>query len=117
MNLGLRIDIQDIPEALANDIARIEEIWQEGLGGCGAPFLASPAFSAVDAFFAPVAWRFLTYGVALSEMSAGYAKRLRTLEPMQAWYAAALAEPWREAKYDEASLAAGRLIEDLRTSA
>jgi glutathione S-transferase len=114
MNLGLRIQIQDIPEPLANDIARIEEIWQQGLGSFGGPFLAGPAFSAVDAFFAPVAWRFLTYGVALSDASIGYAERLRGLEPMRAWYAAALAEPWREARHEDASLATGRLIEDLR---
>jgi glutathione S-transferase len=114
MNLGLRIQIQDIPEPLASDIARIEEIWQEGLGSFGGPFVAGPAFTAVDAFFAPVAYRFLIYGVALSETSAGYAERLRALEPMQDWHAAALAEPWREARYEESSLAAGRFIEDLR---
>jgi hypothetical protein len=33
---------------------------------------------------------------------------------MRAWYAAALAEPWREARHEDASLATGRLIEDLR---
>jgi glutathione S-transferase len=114
MNLGLRIQLQDMSEPLAQDIARIEEIWQEGLRSFGGPFLAGPAFTAVDAFFAPVAYRFLIYAVPLSEASAAYAERLRALEPMRAWYAAAVAEPWREARHEDAALAAGRLVEDLR---
>ncbi len=114
MNLGLRIEIQDIPEPLAKDIARVEEIWQEGLRTFGGPFLAGDRFTTVDAFFAPVAFRFLTYAVPLSEASAGYAERLRALEPMRAWQEAALSEPWRETRYEENSLSAGRFIEDLR---
>jgi glutathione S-transferase len=114
MNLGVRIELEEIPPALADDIARIEKIWQEGLASFGGPFLAGPAFTAVDAFFAPVAYRFLIYAVPLSDASAAYAERLRALEPMQAWYAAALAEPWREARHEDAALAGGRLIEDLR---
>lgn len=117
MNLGVRVALEDVPPPLADDIVRIQEIWQEGLGSFGGPFLAGPAFTAVDAFFAPVAYRFLIYAVPLSDASAAYAERLRALEPMQAWYAAALAEPWREARHEDASLAAGRLIEDLRKPA
>lgn len=116
MNLGLRIEIQDIPEPLAQDIARIEEIWQQGLRTFGGPFLAGDRFTTVDAFFAPVAFRFLTYTVPLSDASAGYVERLRALEPMRAWQEAALAEPWREQRYEESSLAAGRFIEDLRSA-
>ena len=97
--------------------SRIEEIWQEGLGTFGGPFLAGGAFSAVDAFFAPVAYRVLTYGIALSEASAAYAERLRALAPMQAWYEAALAEPWRVPAYEVNSLWAGPLIEDVRITA
>lgn len=117
MNLGLRIEIQDIPEPLAQDIARIEEIWQEGLRAFGGPFLAGAPFTAVDAFFAPVAFRFLTYAVPLSDASAGYAEQLRALGAMRDWHQAALAEPWREERYEESSLQAGRFIKDLRRTA
>lgn len=114
MNLGVRIQVDEVPPPLAADIARIEELWQEGLATFAGPFLAGEAFGAVDAFFAPVAYRFLIYGIRLSEASSGYAERLRGLEPMQAWYEAALAEPWRRPDYEEQSRQAGRFIEDLR---
>lgn len=114
MNLGIRIQVDEVPPPLAADIARIEELWQEGLATFGGPFLAGEAFTAVDAFFAPVAYRFLIYGIRLSPASSDYAERLRGLEPMQAWYEAALAEPWRRPEYEELSRQAGRFIEDLR---
>ena len=36
------------------------------------------------------------------------------LPAMQAWYKAALAEPWREAGHEAEARAAGTVIEDLR---
>lgn len=117
MNLGIRVQIDHVPSMLARDIARVEELWQEGLRAFGGRFLVGDVFTTVDAFFAPVAYRFLSYGISLSEPSAGYAERLRALEPMHDWYAAALAEPWRESAYEEAARSAGRWIEDLRIPA
>jgi glutathione S-transferase len=114
MNLGIRIQVEEVPPPLAADIARVEELWQEGLATFAGPFLAGESFTAVDAFFAPVAYRSLIYGIPLSQPSADYAERLRALEPMRAWYEAALAEPWRQPVYEELSRQAGRFIADLR---
>lgn len=51
------------PEALA-DARRVQAIWRESLDASGGPFLFG-AFSIADAMFAPVATRFVTYGVEL----------------------------------------------------
>ena len=47
--------------------------------------------------YAPVVWRFHTYGVALPPAAAAWAEHLRGLPAMQEWRAAALAEPARGA--------------------
>ena len=76
---------------VANDVARIEAIWNDSLKRYGGPFLLG-AFSVADAMFAPVATRFKTYTVALSASAQRYANTLLALPAMQAWYAAAALE-------------------------
>ena len=66
MNCGLRVRLLDMSAALKADVARIDALWCEGLARFGGPFLAGDAFTAVDAFFAPVAFRVQTYALALS---------------------------------------------------
>jgi len=63
MNCGLRIQIASPSPALAKDLTRLNALWLEGLTRFGGPYLAGPAFTAVDAFFAPVAFRIQTYGL------------------------------------------------------
>jgi glutathione S-transferase len=117
MNCGLRVRLHNIPEALARDVARIDALWGEGLERFGGPFLAGATFGAVDAFFAPVAFRIQTYGLALSARSLQYAERLRALPSMRAWYEAGLAEPWREEAHEADARRAGTWLEDLRAKA
>ena len=62
--------------SLAHDIARLGALWNDGLERFGGPFLAGRAFSAVDAFFAPVAFRIQSYNLILDTTSAAYARRL-----------------------------------------
>jgi glutathione S-transferase len=84
------------PEA-ERDIARVKEIWRgarERWGG-GGPFLFG-RFSVADAMFAPVASRFLTYGVAMDEAEGAYVQALRDLPAWREWEGAARAEPWIE---------------------
>ncbi|NBX41840.1 MAG: glutathione S-transferase, partial [Gammaproteobacteria bacterium] len=57
MTCGQRIVLRERPAALDADLARLAALWQQGLQSFGGPFLAGPRFSAVDAFFAPVAFR------------------------------------------------------------
>jgi glutathione S-transferase len=116
MNCGLRIRLNETPPALQADIGRIDELWSEGLQRFGGPFLAGAALSAVDAFFAPVAFRVQTFGIVFGPAATAYVDRLLALQSMQEWYRDALAEPWRDEEHDVEALAAGTLIEDLRTS-
>jgi glutathione S-transferase len=114
MSCGIRVRLYEQPQALLKDIARIDELWIEGLKRFGGPFLAGTKFTAVDAFFAPVAFRVQTYHLALSKDAAAYVKRLLELSSMQKWYAAALAEPWREIAHEEEVKLMGECLQDLR---
>jgi glutathione S-transferase len=77
------------------DIARVCQIWRDcraGYGASGDFLFGAP--SAADCMYAPVATRFVTYGVALDEVCRAYVETLYAWEPMAAWIAAAEAEPW-----------------------
>lgn len=114
MNCGIRVALNQINEGLQSDIARLDELWNEGLSRFGGPFLAGPRFTAVDAFFAPVAFRIQTYQLSLSEPAMAYVQRLLALPAMQDWYQAALAETWRETGHEQYTLQYGRIVADLR---
>lgn len=117
MSCGHRIQMNEISPALQKDIARINELWNEGLDKFGGAFLAGDTFTAVDAFFAPVAFRFQTYGLPLTGQAQDYLTRLLNTAAMQEWYAAALKETWREPEHEQEILAAGKLLADLRHTA
>ena len=115
MNCGLRVRLNAPSDALRADLARMAQLWGEGLERFGGPFLAGRAFTAVDAFFCPVAFRVQTYGLELPKPAAEYARRLLALPAMKRWYAAGLAEPWRDEPHEEDTARVGRITEDLRT--
>jgi len=117
MNCGIRVRLNGMPAALKADIARVGELWNEGLSRFGGPFLAGKAFTAADAFFAPVAFRIQIYGLQLDATAAAYAQRLRDLPSMREWYAAGLAETFRDPEHDDEVLKSGTVIEDLRVKA
>lgn len=117
MNCGIRVRLAEEPPALKRDIARLDELWNDGLRRFGGPFLAGQAFTAADAFFAPVAFRVRTYGLPLDETCTAYVARLLALPSMQRWQADALVEPWREPTHEAEALAAGTLLEDMRVKA
>jgi glutathione S-transferase len=76
---------------VARDIARIEQIWGDGLQRSGGPFLFG-IFGIADAMYAPVVTRFKTYGVKLKSDAQDYADRILALPAMREWYAAAQTE-------------------------
>lgn len=115
MNCGIRVRIPTFPAAVLRDVARIDALWSEGLSRFGGPFLAGARFTAVDAFFAPVAFRVQTFLPPLSESSMQYVARLLGLTSMQSWYQDALREPWREIAHERETLQHGTLLQDLRT--
>lgn len=114
MNCGVKVQLTEIPASLQRNIDRFEELWLEGLQHFGGPFLAGDAFTAVDAFFAPVAVRAKNYQLPLSPTAAEYRDRILDLPAMREWLAAALKEPWREPGHEEELQRAGTIVEDLR---
>ena len=114
MNCGVRAQLDSISPALQHDLSRLDELWNEGLNRFGGPFLAGDVFSAVDAFFAPVAFRIQTYNLPLSDACMTYTQRLLALDAMQKWYTEALREPWRELSHEQDILSSGVITKDLR---
>jgi glutathione S-transferase len=113
MNVGVRVRPKPMSEALQTDVARIAALFAEGLDRFGGPWLAGAAFSAADAFFAPVAFRVRTYGL---DVGAGHAwvDRIIAHPAMQQWEAEALAEPWREAAHEAELAECGDVLSDYR---
>lgn len=114
MNVGVRVKPKPMSEALQRDVARITELWAQGLDSFGGPFLAGDAFSAVDAFFAPVAFRVRTYGLDVGHAGAEWVQRMLTLPAMLAWENDALKENWREEGHEAELAACGEIIADYR---
>jgi glutathione S-transferase len=82
----------ELSPATQKDIRRIVTVWNELLGRFGGPFLVGE-WSIADAFYTPVATRFRTYGVKLSDYgdsgAAGeYCQRLLETPEFLAWEAA-----------------------------
>jgi glutathione S-transferase len=114
MTCGLRVRLHAISAPLERDIARLSALWNDGLNRFGGPYLAGSAFTAVDAFFAPVAFRIQTYGLKLDPVATAYSDRLLSLRAMREWYADALKETMRDAPHEEDMRRVGVVLEDLR---
>jgi glutathione S-transferase len=121
MSCGVRVRLHALaPEPAAEldrDLERLQELWTDGLTRFGGPYLAGPSFTAVDAFFAPIAFRVQTYGLVIEGAAGAYAARLLTLAPMRQWYEDALCEPWRDEPHDAQIRRAGVWLADLRARA
>lgn len=114
MNCGLRVRLNSVSDPLRKNLKRVDEIWNEGLDRFGGPYLAGPAFSAADAFYAPVAFRVQSFELPLSPSALGYAKFMLRHPAMLDWYEAALAEPWREVSHEQEIAATGDILADYR---
>ncbi|MFN5759040.1 MAG: glutathione S-transferase family protein [Sphingomonadaceae bacterium] len=115
MNVGVRVRPKPMSDALKANVARITELWAEGLSRFGGPYLAGPQFSAADAFFAPVAYRVRTYGLDVGASGQAWVDHILAHPAMQQWEAEALAESWREVSHEEELRACGDIIADYRT--
>jgi glutathione S-transferase len=113
MNVGVRVTPKPMSDALTANVARIRELFEEGLSRFGGPYLAGAEFSAADAFFAPVAYRVRTYGL---DVGAGQAwvDHIIAHPAMTEWEAAALKEDWREEGHEEELRACGEVTADYR---
>ncbi|TMM46626.1 glutathione S-transferase [Qipengyuania marisflavi] len=113
MNVGVRAEPRPASAALTRDVHRIREIFEHGLAAFGGPWLAGPDFTALDAFFAPVAYRIRTYGLDVGAGQA-WADSVLAHPAMQQWEAEALSEHWREASHEAELAAKGRITADYR---
>lgn len=86
-------DVQ-LPDDVRADVARIDSLWNGALERFGGPWLAGAEFGAADIMFAPVASRFDTYGVSLSDAARRYRVGIMAHPWMVEWAAAAAEEPW-----------------------
>jgi glutathione S-transferase len=101
-------------DRLKADVARIRELWEEGLGLFGGPWLAGTNFSAADALFAPVAYRVRTYGLDIGPVGQAWVDHVIAHPAMQLWESEALMESWREVSHEEELNACGEVIADYR---
>jgi glutathione S-transferase len=115
MNVGVRVRPKPMSGALKANIARITELWEEGLSRFDGPYLAGAEFSAVDAFFAPVAYRVRTYGLDVGKGQA-WVDHIIAHPAMQIWEAEALKESWREVGHEEELTSCGDIIADYRSA-
>ena len=93
MNLKVRHARFPIFSGAKPDIERIETIWTECLDDYGGPWLFGDAPTVADAMFAPVAQRFLTYAVPVTQKCAAYCQAINSWALMREWIEAARAEP------------------------
>jgi glutathione S-transferase len=96
MDLTVRT-IKAPSDAAAADVRRIVELWRAMLDRFGGPWLAG-GWSIADAFYAPVATRFRSYGIDLAAhgddgSAQAYAGRLLDTPEFKQWESEALAEP------------------------
>lgn len=117
MNCTIEVRLNEVNAALRADLDRLQELWHDGLSRFAGPFLTGDRFTAVDAFFCPVAFRVQTYDLPLDDACLAYVQRLLQLPAMQQWQAEALAEGWIEPGHERDCLAGGTLVKDHRQQA
>lgn len=88
MNLRVSYTTCEPPEAVLGDLARLEQIWDWAWAQTGQGTWLAGAYSAADAFFAPVAGRIATYNLPVSTRAMAY---------VQAHLAHPSFRRWREA--------------------
>ena len=95
MNIKARKPLEKRTPDIEKDIERIKMIWQEcrGQHKKQGEFLFG-AFSIADCMFAPVHFRFQTYGIALDGLAQEYHKTMLNLSVIQEWVEAAIKEPY-----------------------
>lgn len=86
-------------EGVAEDIARVCEIWNDCRlrFGSGGDFLFGD-FCIADAMYAPVVSRLTTFCVELDDVSSAYRDAVQALPEMIDWSDAGRAEPWTVAE-------------------
>ncbi len=114
MNVGVRARLHDVDAPLQRNLDRIGELFAEGLDSFGGPWLAGDSFSAVDAFYAPVAYRVRTYDLDIGAKGRAWVDHIIAHPAMEVWETEALAESQREIQHEEEIAAVATVTEDFR---
>ena len=95
MNVRAKKPLPEVPPDVQKDAERIQRLWEDCRKrfGKGGDFLFGK-FSIADAMFAPVVWRFRTYGIPYAGVSEKYIRAMLALPAMKEWEKATIAEPY-----------------------
>ncbi|MEQ5222863.1 glutathione S-transferase family protein [Providencia alcalifaciens] len=85
--------LPEISHDLQGNLNRLQQLWKEGFDTFGGPWLAGKSFTAVDAFFAPIAFRIQSYQLPVNSQAQQWVERILALPAMQAWKQSAELEP------------------------
>lgn len=89
MDIRLRMKINHLSPATLSDIRRILSLWKSALKNSKGPFLFGE-FGIVDAFYAPVVCRFISYGISIKDpVILKYMKTVTSQPHVSKWIAAA----------------------------
>jgi glutathione S-transferase len=93
MNLRFRKPGFTVWSSAQADIDRITSIWRECLTTWNGPFLFGKQPTIADAMYAPVVTRFISYDVAVDDLSQAYGATIMNWPPMMEWVADSREEP------------------------
>lgn len=114
MNVGVRVTPRPASAALTANMARLRELWAEGLTRFGGPWLAGARFTVADAFYAPVAYRVRSYGLDVGPLGQQWVDHILAHPAMLEWEEEALKEAWREESHERELRECGVIIADYR---
>ncbi|WP_255320818.1 glutathione S-transferase family protein [Halomonas cupida] len=114
MHCALRLRLKQPSADLDRNLARIDEIFAQGLQQFGGPFLCGSSPCAADAFYAPLVLRLQSYGLTLSATAERYVAHLLQNDALQQWQRLAMAEPWREAALEADIMERCEILVDAR---
>lgn len=116
MNVGVRAKLHQVDLPLQRNLDRIGELFAEGLDSFGGTWLAGDSFTAVDAFYAPVAYRVRTFDLDIGAKGRAWVDHIIAHPAMEAWEAEALAETQREIGHEQDVADVAIVTDDFRVS-
>jgi glutathione S-transferase len=92
--MNLRVSYEDCapPQAVLDDLTRLEVIWDWARAETGAKVWLAGEYSAADAFFAPVATRIATYNLPVSDRAMAYVQAHLAHPSFRRWRAMGLVD-------------------------
>jgi glutathione S-transferase len=92
--MNLRVSYEDCapPQAVLDDLTRLEVIWDWARAETGAKVWLAGEYSAADAFFAPVATRIATYNLPVSDRAMDYVQAHLAHPSFRRWRAMGLVD-------------------------